>query len=213
MHTVSNSRGGPRHGQCPQHIFVHEPSVVYVKAHSGKAHGMIFKTPDGKIVLHITIVGFVDNTTVITDGSQYKPIDQLLKRMQQDADLWNQLLWASGSKLELSKCRYHIVYYDFSEKGDPKMQALTSKEICSPDATDEPVPKQAKNIFKPRKIWVHFKSPGGNSKAQLAAITKKAIEISKAISKTKATRDETRILYESVYWPAIEYTLHLKELS
>ena len=73
---------------------------------------MIFKTPDSKIVLHITIVSFADDTTVITGGTQEQPIEQLLKRMQQDADLWNQLLWASGSKLEVSKCGHHIVYHD-----------------------------------------------------------------------------------------------------
>ena len=67
-------------------------SSYLFKAHSGKAHGMIFKTPDGGIVLYITIVGFVNNTTVITGGTQEKPIENLLKRMQQDADLWNQLL-------------------------------------------------------------------------------------------------------------------------
>ena len=42
---------------------------------------MIFKTPDGEIVLYITIVGFVDDTAVITGGTQDRPIDQLLKRM------------------------------------------------------------------------------------------------------------------------------------
>ena len=67
---------------------------------------MIFKSPDGKIVLHITIVGFVNDTTAITGGTQHNPIGQLLKQMQHDADLWNRLLWASGGKLELSKCGY-----------------------------------------------------------------------------------------------------------
>ena len=84
-------------------IFLFISSQLF-KAHSGKAHGMIFKRPDGKVVLHITIVGFLDNATVITGGTQERPIEQLLKRMHHDADLWNQLLWVSGGKLELSKC-------------------------------------------------------------------------------------------------------------
>ena len=67
------------------------------------------------------------------------------------------------------------------------MQVLTSKEIFIPHAQDKPILIQAKNIFKLGKNLAHFKSPGGNSKTQLTAISKKAIDISKAISKTKAT--------------------------
>ena len=48
---------------------------------------MTFKTSDGKIVVHITIVVFVDDTTVITWRTQEQPIEHLLTRMQQDADL------------------------------------------------------------------------------------------------------------------------------
>ena len=66
--------------QMPQVYFCSSAPQLF-KAHSGKAHGTIFKTPDDKIVLHITIVGFVDDTTVITGGTQERPIDQLLKRM------------------------------------------------------------------------------------------------------------------------------------
>ena len=99
--------------------------------------------------------------------------------MQHGADIWNQLLWASGCKFELSKCGYHILYYDFSPEGDKKMWVLTSKESFIPDAQEEPIPIQAKNIFMPRKYLAHFKSPGGNSK-------------------TKAIRNETRMLYENV---------------
>ena len=147
---------------------------------------MIFKSPDGKIVLHITIVGFFDDTTVITGGTQQRPIKQLLKWMQHNVDLWNQLLWASGGKLELLKCGYHIVHYDFIPEGDPKMWVLTSKEIFLPDSQDESIPIQANNVFQPRKDLGHYKSPGGTSKTQIVVITKKALNISKANFKTKA---------------------------
>mmetsp|Transcript_12780 Transcript_12780/g.26913 ORF Transcript_12780/g.26913 Transcript_12780/m.26913 type:complete len:164 (+) Transcript_12780:105-596(+) len=45
------------------------------------------------------------------------------------------LLWASGGKLELSECGYHVVYYDFSPKGNAYMRVLTSKQIIIPDAS------------------------------------------------------------------------------
>ena len=72
------------------------------------------------------------------------------------------------------------------------MRVLTSKEIFFPDAKDEPIPIQAKNLINPWKNLGHFKSPRGNSKTQLTAISKKAIEISKAISKPKQPEIEPK---------------------
>ena len=60
-------------------------------------------------------------------------------------------MWASGGKLKLSKCGYHIIYYGFTPEGDPKMRVLTSREIFVPNAQDEPIPIQAKNVLQPTK--------------------------------------------------------------
>ena len=87
------------------------------------------------------------------------------------------------------------------------MRVLTSKQIIIPDASGNPIPIQAKNIFKPRQNLGHHKSPGGNSKTQVAIIKKKAKQISQAIQRTRTTRDEARMMYESVYRPAVEYPL------
>ena len=54
-----------------------------------EAHGMLFQTPDGAVSLHITIIGFVDDSTVVTGVSPSDPVEELLKRMEHDAQLWN----------------------------------------------------------------------------------------------------------------------------
>ena len=64
-------------------------SSTLFKAHSSKAHGMLFQTPDGAVSLHITIIGFVDDSTVVTGVSPSDPVEELLKRMEHDAQLWN----------------------------------------------------------------------------------------------------------------------------
>ena len=37
--------------------------------------------------------------------------------MKSDVQLWHDLLWASGGSLELSKCGYHAVDYEFDDTG------------------------------------------------------------------------------------------------
>ena len=37
--------------------------------------------------------------------------------MKQDVQLCHDLLWCSWGKLELSKCGYHVIHYDFDASG------------------------------------------------------------------------------------------------
>ena len=76
-------------------------------------------TPLGDITLSVTMLGFVDNATCITLGDPAAPIGDLVKRMQHNSQLWNDLLRTSGGKLELPKCGYHTVYYTFKPDGTP----------------------------------------------------------------------------------------------
>ena len=58
-----------------------------------------------------------------------------------------------------------------------------------------------------RKVWDSVYSPAGNYKIQAAKILEKATEISQAVTKCRITRPEAQMLYQSVYRPAVEYTL------
>ena len=78
---------------------------------------MQFTTPDGMITIRITIVGFVDDSTCVTGGNADTLYEELIQMMKEDAQLWHDLLWASGGQLELPKCGYHVVDYEFDNSG------------------------------------------------------------------------------------------------
>jgi hypothetical protein len=42
--------------------------------------------------------------------------------MQHDVQLWAVILWQSGGDLELPKCSYHFVYWDFLSSGQPSLR-------------------------------------------------------------------------------------------
>eukprot|EP00957_Ditylum_brightwellii_P010033 757266-Ditylum_brightwellii.AAC.1 len=86
-------------------------------------NGATFCNPKKKTKVHITMVGFVDDTTGQTHTFESNGVapERLIEQMQHDAQLWSDLLWISGGLLELDKCSYHLVYYVFLDDGTPVM--------------------------------------------------------------------------------------------
>ena len=65
--------------------------------------------------------------------------------MKYDVQLWHDLLWRSWGKLELSKCKYHVIHYDFDASG--------GETIMLKNEHGEETPINAK--------LGHYKSPKG----------------------------------------------------
>ena len=159
--------------------------------HQKNAHGLLFASPTGDIIIRMSIIGFVDDSTCMAGGDPNQPVKILLSMMQADAQLWSDLLWCSGGKLELPKCGYHVIYYDFENNGIPKMRHRQGLPITLNDAHGAPNPVTPKNIFQQRKNVGHFKAPAGTSVTQYEEIMKKVRSISNAIVRIRVTRDKT----------------------
>ena len=182
-------------------------SSMLFKCHDSQAHGMIFRSPSGNNTLRMSIVGFVDDSTVITSDEPGKPVSSLIDRAQQDAQTWNDILFTSGGKLELPKCGFHVIYYEYTEAGIPYMLHSTNRPINLKANDNTQIPIQEKDIHTSRKNLGHFKSPSRNYAPQLHNLCTKATELSKAITSCPVSRDEAKQLYETVFRPAIEYPL------
>jgi hypothetical protein len=86
-------------------------------AHEERTHGALYESPGRSISLGIYMVGFVDNTSgSVNDlsNSSVPSIQLLVHLMQTDSQLWSDLLYNSGGALELPKCSYHVMFYDFT---------------------------------------------------------------------------------------------------
>jgi hypothetical protein len=90
---------------------------------------MKFESLDGEYIVRFNMVGFVDDSTCITGGNKDNTLQELLAKMKDDAQLWHDLLWCSGGKLELSKCRYHVIHFDFKSNGIPRMRHSPGEAI------------------------------------------------------------------------------------
>jgi hypothetical protein len=103
-------------------------SSVLFSCHQDKAHGAFFCTPDEKTSVSLSMIGFVDDSTgqVNSFRDTHQPTPEFLREiMKLDAQLWSDLLWLSGGLLELGKCSFHQVHFDFAPDGTPLMRAGT----------------------------------------------------------------------------------------
>ena len=78
-----------------------------------------------------------------------------------DAQLWNDILFTSGGRLEISKCGYHTIYFDFQSNGIPIMRRSTHQHLQLTDPNGNVIPVSPKNIYQPRRNLGHFKNPAG----------------------------------------------------
>eukprot|EP00957_Ditylum_brightwellii_P132673 10116495-Ditylum_brightwellii.AAC.1 len=77
-----------------------------------------------------------------------------------DAQLWSDLLWVSGGLLELEKCSYHYLHFDFKLNRRPVPSIAVSLDhmklirVKTGDAVDFPY----KSVFNPHKTLGHYKA-------------------------------------------------------
>ena len=97
-------------------------SSTLCDTHNRLSHGATFTSPEGNESVKITMVAFVDDSTGTYNDFQPQSemaIETMLRNMQSDAQIWNDLLWCSGGKLELPKCSYHVLRFVFKPNGTP----------------------------------------------------------------------------------------------
>jgi len=208
-HPIYGSGQGSGNSPCIW-LFI---SSSLCEAHDRLSYGATFVTPDQSINAKISIVGFVDDCTGTCND--FRPqnqdeVHQLTKKMQHDAQLWNDLLWCSGGKLELPKCSYHLLYFRFKPNGEP-VPILDPPnvpiQVHDPE-TRSPIDIPPKKANDPHKTLGHWKSPADpNQHKQLAELLHKAKQCTTLITTSPLSRFGTMIAYHGQYIPIIKYVL------
>jgi hypothetical protein len=124
--------------------------------------------------------------------------------MKHDAQLWHDLLWCSGGMLELPKCSYQFVYFDYLPDGTPILrgdQVRPSLSIQSP--TNNPVDIPAKTVYCTHKTLGHHKAPAGTGKTQLLKLQMKQSHLSQCLASSPANATQALSYYHTIYLPSI----------
>ena len=67
--------------------------------------------------------------------------------------------WALGGKLELQKCGFHLVFYDFDKNGVPFMRKISGSVMTLENDKGEDIEIRTKKINKARKNLGHWNEP------------------------------------------------------
>ena len=97
-----------------------------------KSHGLSFSDPYGTTKIQHIMTGFVDNTTHWVNDFERVMVgtystNDMYSDTQHTAQWWEQLLYATGGKLELSKCFYYPILWRHDEEGIPSLSPQVDK--------------------------------------------------------------------------------------
>jgi hypothetical protein len=67
----------------------------------------------------IGMLGFVNDNNITNNGKEWETVNDIIIRTQQDAQLWNDLLLATGGALNLDKCFAQVLAFQFGLNGAP----------------------------------------------------------------------------------------------
>ena len=199
---------GQGSGNSPMYwLFI---SSTLFDVYESKATGATYESHDKTLSITIYIVGFVDDTRNTENqftAHPQPPTEALIAQTILDSQLWHDLLETSNQALELPKCGFHVIEFEFAADGTPKLvehpniPALTLKDSNSNEFTIQHWP-----TTKATKYLGCFECPV-HKKAQLEAIKKKCRDYCRILNSCHLTPKETHILFRSIYRLSVGYPL------
>lgn len=188
-------------------------SSTLCDAHFYAAHGATFVSPDGQENLKITMVGFVDDSTGTNNDFKPQtqvPLPDLIHQMEHDAQMWNDLLWCSGGKLELPKCSFHTLSFQPHPDGSSQpILSIPEDTATLHDAlTKTDIPIKSKPADESHKTLGHWKAPADpKQKRQLNILISKARSIATLIHLANVTRYGASLAYHGIYISSLKFVL------
>jgi len=182
--------------------------------HQEISYGASFTNPEGNESVTISMVGFVDDSTGTCND--FRPQEEIsykrmTKRMQKDAQTWNDLLWCTGGKLELPKCSFHVLRFEFTPNGAPHpILDIPDEPIVLKDSssTNQEISINPRSPSEPVKTLGHWKSPTErNDKTQLEALLLRSRQHTQLIATGTLSRHGAQLAYTGVYLASLRYIL------
>ena len=170
---------------------------------------MTFTSPDLKQLHQRLADAFVDDTSMgFTDPGQLS-YPAMISELQHIAQTWEKLLHYSGGALNLKKCHWWMMYWEWKD-GRPTLRPHTKDDPSvylskGRDKTLHTIKHSA--TTKANRILGVFLAPNGDFTTQLEILRDKAQKYSARLRKSRLTAGEAYTFYRTTYIPAMTYTL------
>jgi hypothetical protein len=190
-------------------------------------HGAEFCDPTNTVSHQRTGDGFVDDVANVFNfglakmlATEYSP-QQIAEGMQEEAQVWERLLYTTGGALELSKCFYYIIAWDFNKHGAPILlnpTAMPNTQISITSGSDPTlIPIEHKDASTAHVTLGVRPNPSGDTEDQGNFCFDRSGQIAEGVRHSKMARSEALMGYRHIWLPSVGYALaawplHAKQL-
>jgi hypothetical protein len=177
-------------------------------------YGAQYRSPDGTKLLKLGMTGFVDDNNAQTTGTRYKSEQALALRCTHDAQLWHDILWATGGALETPKCSYQSMHFDFSGMGTPFLRhGKHGPPIIIKDANGEDITIEQLPVTQAYKILGTYQAAVQQQRQQYSVLKKKADAHCRTLALGNVSKRGAWIYYSSVFLRSVGYPLGVCHLT
>jgi hypothetical protein len=176
-----------------------------------KAIGANLMSPGGRIRVTQMASGFVDDIThwnidMERSLSSRDNNDVITKETTEAAQWWEELLYTTGGKLELTKCFYYQLIWEFDTDGDATLQEPQSNIILTDSETQQQIPIDMKSCSEAHKTLGVMACPQGNNKAEFGRMQEKCRNFAQRMYSAMLSQEEASIFYWTICIPSITYS-------
>ena len=154
---------------------------------------------------------FVDDTSMgFTSTSDNTTLEDLVSSLQKIAQTWEHLLFLSGGKLNLSKCSWYAIRWEW-DKGRPVIRPVQPSDPTirlhqgNEKSVTTEIPRS--DPTSSAKMLGVLLNPLGDFTDQIKAMKKKADSFASRILSPRLKAHDIRTFHRSIYIPSMRYGL------
>jgi hypothetical protein len=169
-----------------------------------------FSSPKGDLHHSRLVDAFVDDTYLgFTSSSNTATFESLVTRLQDIAQKWERLLHLSGGKLNLAKCSWYIMRWEW-EKGRPILRPILPNDppLTLKQGNSEGLSTiRRTNLEDSQRMLGVFLNPLGDFGDHIKYLKSKADTFAHRLMSPRLTSSDVRIFHRTTYIPSMRYGL------
>jgi hypothetical protein len=188
---------------------------VLFDIHDLYGHGSKYADPWKLYSTIIGMLGFVDDNNITNNGEEEETVSDIMIRTQHDAQLWNDLLRATGGALNLDKCFAQVLAFQFGLNGapviapaDPNLTITIQDRLYNKAVVIKPI-----SPYKTYRSLGTEQGTSKNQKQQHEKLMKTAGEHNRKLTCSAMSPKCAWVHYSAVFQSSVGYPLSMCHLS
>jgi exonuclease III len=204
---------GTGQGSCSSPLVWCLNCSLYFNVFDRQCYGASFTDMTGDLTLQMGMSGFVDDNCSQTNCHPNNR-RSLIGHATHDAQLWSDILWASGGVLEHDKCSYHYLRTDFDRQGAPVLRAgIHGDPIKIRDSIGQTTTLKQLSVYTSYKTLGTYQCPGSRQTGQADALLERSKKHVRTLATSTCQGQSAWMFYSSVFCKSIGYPLAVSRLT